>query len=116
MYKVDKRGGPVGWLRAWHAGDTPPVAPTGRASPAEPEGIAMGWVWALAVLAVLIGAGVLIDHRRYRGVPIPPGLTGRAKRRAKRRAKGQVRAALSRYQTPPRDTGYQPDPGGGGAG
>jgi len=38
-------------------------------------------------------------------VPIPPELTGRAKRRAKR----QVRAALSRYQTPPRDTGYQGD-------
>ena len=68
----------------------------------------MGWVWALAVLAVLIGAGVLIDHRRYRGVPIPPGLTGRGKR--------QARAELSRYQTLPRDTGYQPDPGGGGAG
>ena len=63
----------------------------------------MGWVWVLVVLAVLIGAGMLIDHRRYRGVPIPPGLTGRAKRRAKR----QGRAALSRYQTPPRDTGYQ---------
>ena len=72
----------------------------------------MGWVWALAVLAVLIGAGVLIDHRRYRGVPIPPGLTGRGKRRAKR----QARAELSQYQTRPRDTGYQPDPGGGGAG
>lgn len=63
----------------------------------------MGWVWALAVLAVLIGASVLIDHRRYRGVPIPPGLAGRAKRQAKR----QGRAALGRYQTPPRDTGYQ---------
>ena len=72
----------------------------------------MGWVWVLVVLAVLIGAGVLIDHRRYRGVSIPPELTGRAKRRAKR----QARAELSRYQTLPRDTGYQPDPGGGGAG
>ena len=30
-------------------------------------------------------------------------VTGRAKRRAKR----QGRAALGRYQTPPRDTGYQ---------
>ena len=55
-------------------GATPPVARVdGRASPVEPEGIAMGWVWVLVVLAVLIGAGVLIDHRRYRGVPIPRG-------------------------------------------
>ena len=63
----------------------------------------MGWVWVLVVLALVVGLGVLIDHRRYRGVPVPPGLTGRARRRAIR----QGRAALGRYQTPPRDTGYE---------
>jgi hypothetical protein len=56
----------------------------------------MGWVWVLAVLAVMVGSGMLIDHRRYRGVPIPPGVSGRAKRRAIR----QGRAALARSQTP----------------
>jgi len=45
---------------------------------------------------------MLIDHRRYRGVPIPPGLTGRAKRRAIR----QSRAALGRSQIPPPDIWY----------
>jgi len=73
----------------------------------------MGWVWVLVVLAVMVGAGMLIDHRRYRGVPVPPGVSGRAKRRAIR----QGRAALARSQTPVRDTGYQGyQPGAGGDG
>ena len=63
----------------------------------------MGWVWVLVMVAVVVGLGMLIDHRRYHGVPVPPGLTGRARRRAIR----QGRAALGRYQTPPRDTGYE---------
>ena len=71
----------------------------------------MGWVWVLVVLAVMVGAGMLIEHRRYRGVPVPPGVSGRAKRRAIR----QGRAVMARSQTPARDTGYdgyRPDPGG----
>lgn len=73
----------------------------------------MGWMWAVAVLVVLIGAGMLIDRRRYRGLPVPPELTGRARRRAIR----QARAAMGRSQTPPRDTGYEGQRAGGdGAG
>lgn len=75
----------------------------------------MGWVWLLVVLAALVGAGMLIDHRRYRGLPVPPGLTGRAKRRAIRRD----RAAMARFQTRAPDTryeGYWPSSGDGGGG
>ena len=41
---------------------------------------AMGWIWAPAVVGSLIGAGAIADRRRYRGLPVPPELTGRAKR------------------------------------
>jgi hypothetical protein len=59
-------------------------------------------------VAVVVGLGVLIDHRRYRGVPVPPGLTGRARGPAIRQGRAALgRAALGRYQTPPRDTGYE---------
>ena len=59
----------------------------------------MGWIWALAVVGSLIGAGAIADRRRYRGLPVPPELTGRAKRHEDRlqRARMEHLQASIRY-------------------
>lgn len=43
---------------------------------------------------------MLVDHRRYRGIPDQRGVTGVAKRRARRRD----RAAMNRHEGPVRPT------------
>ena len=76
----------------------------------------MSWIGVVVVVVLLgsmIGAGMLVDHRRYRGIPVSPGLSGRDRRRAVR----QDRAAMTRHESPARYTGYEqgggPDGGGG---
>jgi hypothetical protein len=69
----------------------------------------MGWIWALAVVGSLIGAGAIADRRRYRGLPVPPELTGRARRHEVR----LQRARMAHLQASIR---YSPFTGGDSAG
>src|ERR1700712_1524260 len=50
-----------------------------RRFPAQRRVVAMGWIWVLAVVGSLIGAGSMADRRRYRGISVSPELSGRAK-------------------------------------
>jgi hypothetical protein len=73
--------------------------------------VGMNWIGVVVVLVgSMIGAGMLVDHRRYRGIPVTPGLSGRDRRRANR----QDRAAMTRHESPVRYTGYEGDGPGGG--
>ena len=67
----------------------------------------MGWVWVVGLVGLIVGGGMLVDRRRYRGVRVPRGLSGRAKRRAVRLARGE----LARHERPAQHSGYE---GGGG--
>jgi hypothetical protein len=71
----------------------------------------MGWIWIPAVVGSLIGWAAWVDHRRYRGLPVSPELSGPAKRKAVLYNRLQMR----HLETPPRDSGYIPG-GGGSAG
>ena len=72
----------------------------------------MGWIWALAVVGTLIGAGAIADRRRYRGLSVSPDLSGRAKRDAIRRE----RARIAHLESPAVYSPMTPLPGGGGTG
>lgn len=72
----------------------------------------MGWIWVVLTVGLLIGSAALVDHRKYRGLPVPPGLAGRAKRRAVR--DGRVRVA--HLEMPARHSGYIGGGGGDAAG
>ena len=67
----------------------------------------MGWIWVVLVVGLLIGTGALMEHRKYRGLPVPPGPSGQAKRRAVRESRDRV----AHLETPARHSGYT---GGGG--
>ena len=67
----------------------------------------MGWIWIVVIVGLLLGAAAFADHRKYRGLPVPPGLSGRAKRKAVR----ESRARMAHLETPARHSGYT---GGGG--
>ena len=62
----------------------------------------MGWIWVILVVGLLIGSASLVEHRKYRGLPLPPGLSGRAKRKAVR----QSRARAAHLEAPARHSGY----------
>ena len=72
----------------------------------------MGWIWALAVVGSLIGAGAIADRRRYRGVSVSPELSGRAKRNAVR----LERSRIAHLESPAGYSPMTPNPGGGTAG
>jgi hypothetical protein len=67
----------------------------------------VGWIWVVLVVGLLLGSAALADHRKYRGLPVPPGLSGRAKRKAVR----ESRARIAHLETPAQHSGYT---GGGG--
>jgi hypothetical protein len=69
----------------------------------------MAWIWVVGVVGLCLGAGTLVDRRRYRGVSVPQGLSGREKRRAIRQARGEM--ARHEIYIPP--SGYY---GGGDGG
>ena len=69
----------------------------------------MGLFWVVVVVGSLIGFAAWADHRRYRGLPVSPGLSGRAKRTAVRLG----RARLAHLEKPARYSEYN---GGGGGG
>jgi len=72
----------------------------------------MGWIWALAVVGSLIGAGAIADRRRYRGISVLPDLRGRARRDAVR----LERARIAHLESPAGYSPMTPIPGGGGSG
>ena len=67
----------------------------------------MGLIWTAAVVGSLIGGAAWVNHRRYRGLPVSPELSGRAKRKAVR----DNRARMVHLETRARDSGHIP--GGG---
>jgi hypothetical protein len=62
----------------------------------------MGWIWVVLIAGLLMGSAALVDHRKYRGLPVPPGLSGRAKRRAVR----ESRVRVAHLEMPARHSGY----------
>ena len=51
----------------------------------------MAVVWVLVgTFAALIGMAALVDRRRYRGVQVPAGITGRERRNAVRVGRAQL--------------------------
>jgi len=72
----------------------------------------MGWIWALAVVGSLSGAGAIADRRRYRGISVSPDRSGRARRDAVR----LERARIAHLESPAGYSPMTPIPGGGGSG
>ena len=72
----------------------------------------MGWIWVVVVVGSLVGCAAWADHRRYRGLPVSPELSGRAKRKAVRLS----RARMAHLENPARYSGYTGGGDGGGGG
>ena len=73
------------------------------------KGFAVGWIWVVVVVGSLVGCAAWADRRRYRGLPVSPELSGRAKRQAVRMS----RARMAHLESPARYSGYT---GGGESG
>jgi hypothetical protein len=50
----------------------------------------VGWIWVVLVVGSILGCAAWADHRRYRGLPVSPELSGRAKRKAVRLSRARV--------------------------
>ena len=76
------------------------------------RGATVGWIWIVVVVGSLVGCAAWADHRRYRGLPVPSELSGRAKRKAVRLS----RARMAHLESPARYSGFTGGGDGGGSG